>query len=453
MTAKVEAMWSRIGGLDPPVPASKMSVEEREELSMSLFGSLYDPELTLEELSKSDNGSVVKMSKALMEHSTLSSSFSRLKSRVQDKPFASLRAAKSLSQSFVSNGLDFSSESWESESESEELSEEEKFASDAMSYMFGDTSDTDVASSDEKSSTMYTVSLDTATDEAEEEISNGENIVQGLFGGLGATETSFESQHRLDELQDDSKMAEFLRVLGDLRASVSSSMRTLRSRGATGTPVDVTPKRDIRSMIPIELLMLAAGGISTTRTLHRYLQGQTLCFEKEVKVPGELGPFTILLDRSYSMSLREYPNTLTNYEVALALTFASILIAASDGREVRLFVFDEEAEEIEFDVSDATGRIELATLFMTMNVTRGTCIANALKLVTEADSTLLITDGFDPSLVNADLSSLGKINVINIASQMSPDMRELKEKSESFVFVTDLASDGEGIKSAALALK
>lgn len=248
-----------------------------------------------------------------------------------------------------------------------------------------------------------------------------------LYGPEGAQlgRKDPEASAELRKLVNATLFAEVIELLGRFRAAfVAARSRHISDGG--GEPFAVKPKRDIRSAIPAELLRFAD---ERTRPLafRRYLNGETLCYERRSRAPEAKGPFTVLLDASGSMRGERW-------KAATAFATASVLLAHEQGRTVALSLYNAEIHPVPLDLDSKVGVLRSLNDLLGRAPGGGTDITKAIQSLPEAGAgdVLLVSDGIDRAInapaIEAKLDALGAdltYIVIGAPDSSAPELRAL----------------------------
>jgi len=124
----------------------------------------------------------------------------------------------------------------------------------------------------------------------------------GLLGGQGSPAAVARLRAEIAKLPDRDRLARIVEMVGRLRMSASALEGSTLGRGVAET-VGVTLGQQLDAMLPQELGLLGAGGLTSALAFSRMVDRAALVYDRrdEVAEKADRGPVILLVDESSSM--------------------------------------------------------------------------------------------------------------------------------------------------------
>jgi hypothetical protein len=226
--------------------------------------------------------------------------------------------------------------------------------------------------------------------QAAQDAADAEAVI-GLAYGTEGTSTQLadpdpEAARLAAEIRKNSRMAEFLRRIGQFMEAIQQSSARQRVHGHV-MPYDIGTTRDFRRLVPSELALLALPQTRANQTV-RVVAGKALGWQMTDIAPKSIGPFHVAVDMSGSMDPVEIE--------AKAFAVAAVLSAADQGRDVTMCIFDTEVKPIAGDLDSPQGRAKFIGDVLKARAGGGTNFKPLVKHIERLGAgvdVLLISDG------------------------------------------------------------
>lgn len=388
------------------VSAGKLTLNQQTELAREVFTRLFDGDIRTEPADTEYYKASHLLHGAIDATMNTGSKTANLLESTRGRALTSARVTKQIVKSLKE---DFAP-----------IKEED------FSYDFGDGPCNKQGLTKEESDRMkYGSIVSEAMSNAKDTVDEDDKLMRGLFPGRKPGENELYGKPAHVELHKqlmDPRMKELLMLLGDIKNSIKAQSALVAKESMVGTPFSVKPDRDLRRMIPAEKALLASTGLSRLKALKKYVDGQSLCYNLQELTEGSQGDFVILLDTSYSMSKVLSGSRYSNMQLAAAISCAAILSAHEDGRKTRLILYSDHATELQYDLSEKDGDIWLVTKIASIRPDGGTRINDAVNLINEGESVLLICDD-DIEISKDNIAKLDncKLSILSISAPGRPN--------------------------------
>lgn len=212
-------------------------------------------------------------------------------------------------------------------------------------------------------------------------IALGRGDTDELLEGISESDSGI-----VDGLLGSSALRDFVEVIGRFVDSIRGS--NLPEKISGNLAVDgITTTNKISDLVPSEIALLVH---PETRNLGlvRYVSGQSIGYLRTESGSRSSGDFLIALDVSGSMN-RHWP-TPAAYAVAAAI------VAADEGRSVRVSVFNTQIRNLEADISNPSDRLRLIKEMLGLRPSGGTDfrpVVEACRELPPYSDLLFISDG------------------------------------------------------------